>query len=64
MDSQPDVNDELAEQHSFSTPSASANSVSIVGVRFRHPLRRLDVPVMILAVMISLDTVGPVSTFG
>lgn len=64
MGSLPDVNDELAEQRSFLTSSANADSISAAGVRFRHPLCRLDVPVMILAAMISLDMVGQISTFG
>jgi amino acid transporter len=56
--------DELAVQHSFLPPSGTADSVSTTGVQFRHSLRPLDVPVMILAVMISLDMVGQISTFG
>lgn len=35
-----------------------------LGVKFRHPLRRLDVPFMILAAMISLDLVGQISSYG
>src|SRR5437588_5436342 len=62
--SRPDVNDKLAVQRSFLTSSAKADSVSAAGFRFRHSLRRLDVPVMILAVMISLDMIGQISTFG
>ncbi|MBO0884864.1 MAG: APC family permease, partial [Mycobacterium sp.] len=64
MGSAPRSNDELAVQHSFLTSSANADSASTAGVNFRHSLRRLDVPVMILAVMISLDMIGQISTFG
>jgi len=56
-------NDGLAEG-SFLDPSANADPGSAGGVQFRHSLRRLDVPIMILAAMISLDMVGQISTFG
>lgn len=64
MGSLPGPNDELAAQRSFLTPSADADSAGGAGVHFRHSLRRLDVPIMILAAMISLDMVGQISTFG
>ncbi|HET7668213.1 MAG TPA: APC family permease [Mycobacterium sp.] len=63
MGSLPGPNDELAAQRSFSTPSAEADSTVGGAAPFRHSLRRLDVPIMILAAMISLDMVGQISTF-
>ncbi|ULP38354.1 APC family permease [Mycolicibacterium rufum] len=33
-------------------------------MKFSHSLRRLDVPIMILSALISLDMVGEISTFG
>src|SRR5262245_45249636 len=63
MGALPGPNDELAER-SFLNTSANADPASAAGVQFRHSLRRLDVPIMILAAMISLDMVGQISTFG
>jgi amino acid transporter len=57
-------NDELAAESSVLTPSAGRDSASAVGAPFKHSLRRLDVPVMILAALISLDMVGQISSFG
>lgn len=46
-----------------SQPAPTEES-SPAGVTFRHSLRRLDVPIMILSAMIGLDMVGEISSFG
>ena len=54
--------DGIAAQHSFLTPGQADPSAT--GMHFQRSLRRLDVPVMILSAMISLDMVGEISSFG
>ncbi len=61
MGTSPGQNEGLAPN--FLTPAATASS-PVAPVKFSHSLRRLDVPIMILSALISLDMVGEISTFG